>query len=419
MLLQNKKILIAVTGSIAIYKTLELIRKFIKNGADVKVVMSESAKKFISVMTFEVISQNEVLHIENENWNQGLNHISFARWADIYLIAPATANTINKLSNGIADTMVTQVALASDTKKIVAPAMNTQMFKNNFTEYSLKMLKLNDYIFVPTVSKNLACNELGDGAMADIEEIFYFTARELLRNEFWTNRRVVLSGGGTIEKIDDVRFISNFSSGKMAKCLATALFLKGADVCLVTTKTFTDLPKEVYVIDVESSDEMAEYLVDAIRVAKKGVMTKVTLMDSSTPTLIQKKPYLFMVSAVSDFVPKFPQMGKIKKEFIGENWLIEMKKNRDILKTLSKDGIISVGFKAEIDESKAEENAKNMLINKDLDAVCLNIIGKDNNFGSDSNAINLITKDKNITLALDTKLNISLKIIENLKKLDK
>ena len=418
MLLNGKNILIAVTGSIAIYKTLELIRKFIKNGANVKVVMSESAKKFISVMTFEVISQNEVLHISNENWNRGLNHISFARWADIYLIAPATANTINKLSNGIADTMVTQVALASDSKKIIAPAMNTKMFKNNFTEYSLKMLKLNNYIFVPTVSKNLACNELGDGAMADIEEIFYFTARELLRDEFWTDRRVVLSGGGTIEKIDDVRYISNFSSGKMAKELSTALFLKGADVCLVTTKVFEDLPKEVYQIDVESSSEMEEYLIDSIRVAKKGVMTKATLMDSSVPTLIQKKPYLFMVSAVSDFVPKFPQTGKIKKEFIGENWLLEMKKNRDILKNLPKDGIFSVGFKAEMDKIKAFKNAENMLIKKDLDAVCLNIIDKNNNFGSDLNSINLITKDENITLNLDTKLNISLKIIENLKKLE-
>ena len=418
MLLKDKKILVGITGSISIYKSLELIRVFIKAGAEVKVVMSESAKRFITPLTFEAISQNEVLHEGSESWSSELNHIGVARWADIYVIAPSTANTINKLSKGVADTLVTQVALASGTKKIIAPSANTNMYKNHFTDHSIKFLKLNNYIIVPTQSKSLACNEVGDGALAHEREIFYFTARELLREEFWSDRRVVVSGGGTIEKIDDIRFISNFSSGKMAKELATALYLRGADVCLISTKSFENLPKEIYFLEVESSEEMSEYLVDSIRVAKKGVLTKATLMDSSNPTLIQKKPYLFMAAAVSDFVPKFRQDGKIKKEMMGENWNLEMKKNSDILKSLGKNGIITVGFKAEMDRDKAFENAKRMLKDKELDAVCLNIISKENNFGSNNYEIDIITKNKNSSLGRDSKLNRSFKILKSVKEIE-
>jgi phosphopantothenoylcysteine decarboxylase/phosphopantothenate--cysteine ligase len=289
------------------------------------------------------------------------------------------------------------------------------MYKNTITQTSLKMLKLMNYEVVEPVKKELACGDVGDGALADVETIFYKTAQVLLKEEFWTNRRVVATGGGTIEKIDDVRYISNFSSGKMAKALSTALYLKGADVCLITTKKADDLPDGVYQIDVESSSELLEYLVDAIRVAKKGVLTKATLMDDSVPELIQKKPYMFMASAVSDYVPKYPQTGKMKKEMIGEVWNLELSKNIDILKTINKDGIFSVGFKAEMDKSTGELSAKDMLLNKELDAVCLNYVSE-HAFGSDNNAIKLFTKDAEVELGEASKLDISFKLLKQLQK---
>ena len=417
MLLKNKKILVAVTGSIAIYKTLELIRLYIKAGAIVKVIMTDSAKKFINPITFEAISQNRVLDENSENWdkNQDYNHIDIGKWSDIFVIAPASANTINKLANGIADNLLLQTALAYPRIKLLCPAANTNMIKNPLTQASLKMLKLCNFEIVSTVTKELVCKDVGDGAMAEPADIFDATCRELLKEEYWVNRRVVLSGGGTLEKIDDVRYISNFSSGKMATSLATALYYKGAEVCLVSTRGYENLPKGIHLIKVDGSLEMYEYLVDSLRVAKKGVLTKPTLMDNSTPTLILKKPYLFMVAAVSDYLPTYPQNGKLKKELIGTQWSLELKQNMDILKSLDKDGIYSVGFKAEMDETTALNSATSMMEKKNLDAVCLNILNENNNFGSDTNEIELILKNSSFEFK-GTKLDISLDILEKLEK---
>jgi phosphopantothenoylcysteine decarboxylase / phosphopantothenate---cysteine ligase len=417
MLLKNKKILVGVTGSIAIYKALELIRLYIKAGAIVRVIMTDGAKKFINPITFEAISQNKVLCEDSENWdkNQDYNHIDIGKWSDIFVIAPASANTINRLSNGLADNLLLQTALAYPRMKLIAPAANTNMLKNPITQASLKMLKLCNYEIISSVTKELVCKDVGDGAMAEPQDIFDATCKELLKVDYWINRKVVLSGGGTIEKIDDVRYLSNFSSGKMASSLARALYYKGADVCLVSTRGHENLPKDIHIIKVESSNEMYEYLVDSIRVAKKGVLTKPTLMDSSSPTLILKKPYLFMVAAISDYLPSFPQEGKLKKELIGTQWNLELKQNMDILKSLDKEGIISIGFKAEMDETTAQDSAISMLEKKNLDAVCLNILNENNNFGSDTNNIELILKDNSFAFNGD-KLDVSLNILAKLKE---
>ena len=416
MLLKNKKILLAVTGSIAVYKALELIRLYVKAGAIVRVIMTDGAKKFINPITFEAISQNKVLDESSENWDksQDYNHIDIGKWSDIFVIAPASANTINKLSNGLGDNLLLQTALAYPRMKLIAPAANTNMLKNPITQASLKMLKLCNYEIISSVTKELVCKDVGDGAMAEPIDIFDATCKELLKEEYWVNRKVVLSGGGTVEKIDDVRYLSNFSSGKMASSLAKALYYKGADVCLVSTRGHENLPASIHLIKVDSSSEMYEYLVDSIRVAKKGVLTKPTLMDSSSPTLILKKPYLFMVAAISDYVPSFPQEGKLKKEMIGTSWNLELKQNMDILNSLDKDGLISVGFKAEMDENLASSNASSMLEKKNLDAVCLNIINEENSFGSDNNSIELIFKDNSYEFK-GSKLDISLEILEKLK----
>lgn len=402
MLLKNKKILVAVTGSIAIYKTLELIRLYIKAGAVVKVIMTDGAKKFINPITFEAISQNKVLDESSENWdkNQDYNHIDIGKWSDIFVIAPASANTINKLANGIADNLLLQTVLAYPRIKLIAPAANTNMIKNPITQESLRKLKLCNFEIVSTVTKELVCKDVGDGAMAEPIDIFEATCKELLKEEYWLNRKVVISGGGTLEKIDDVRYISNFSSGKMAASLARALYYKGADVCLVASRGYENLPKDIQIIKVESSLEMYENLVNSLEIVKKEVL---------------KKPYLFMVAAVSDYIPTFPENGKLKKEKIGTSWNLELKQNIDILKSLPKEGIYSIGFKAEMDEITALNSATKMLENKNLDGVCLNILNEENSFGSDNNNIELILKNSSQKIE-GSKLEVSMNILEELEK---
>lgn len=411
-LLDGKKILLGVTGSIAAYKSLELLRLYIKAGADVRVVMSPSAKKFIAPLSFEALSRNRVLDDTNESWADDFNHIKISQWADIIVIAPASANTIAKLANGLADTILTQCALAFPKIKLIAPSANTHMIQNPMIQASLKMLAIANYDVVSTQTKELACETVGDGAMAEPLEIFWNTARILLKNSFWSDRRVIVTGGGTIERLDDVRYISNFSSGKMASSLAVALYVRGADVNLISTKFEPNLPNTIHTIDVESSAEMEEYLTDSIRIAKKGKLSKPSLIHDAPIGLIQKEPFLFMAAAVSDYVPTHSQSGKLKKEMIGDTWDITMKKNRDIIASCNKEGIKIIAFKAEMDSFTATQNAQNLLENKGVNAVCLNIINDNNTFGSDTNAIDFITENETVSFATADKLTLSLSIID-------
>jgi len=416
-LLANKKILLGVTGSIAVYKSVELARLFVKAGADVKVVMSEAAKKFVTPLTFETITSNQVLDDTNESWVNDHNHIKTTQWADLFLIAPATANTLAKLANAIADNMLLQCALAYPHKKIVAPSANTHMLKNPLTQANLKMLSIANYTVVETQTKELACKTTGDGAMAEPLDIFFAAAKDLLSEEFWLDRMVIVTGGGTIEKIDDVRYISNYSSGKMASSLAVALYCRGADVNLIATRFEPNLPKEMHTIEVESSEEMMEYLSDSIRIAKKGKLSKATLMRDEQIHLIQKKPYLFMAAAVSDYVPEFVQNGKLKKEFLGENFELKLKQNADILNSLNKEGITTLAFKAEMDPANALANASSMLKNKGVDAVCLNVLKDSSSFGTNTNKIEFITAEKITSLKETDKLTLSFDILDHAKSL--
>ena len=404
MNLNNKKILIGVTGSIAIYKSLELIRLYIKAGANVKVIMTKGAKKFITPLSFETISQARVLDDENESWDKDsvYNHIAIGKWADVFVLAPITANTINKLSNGIADNILTQTVLAYPGLKLISPAANTNMIQNPITKKSIEKLNLENYKIVEPISKELACRDVGVGAMADVEDIFYATARELLKDDYWLNRKVVLSGGGTVEKIDDVRYLSNFSSGKMASSLAKALYLKGAVVSLVSSRGYEDLPKLIHTIKAQSSDEMYEHLQNALTFAKKDKISK------------EKKPYLFMVAAISDYIPKNPQEGKMKKTMIGDTWNLELKQNIDVLSSLDKRDIYSIGFKAEMDALEAQNSALKMLDEKRLDGVCLNILNDKDSFGTETNAIDLLINKKTLSFSGE-KLSLSLKMLDSLK----
>jgi phosphopantothenoylcysteine decarboxylase/phosphopantothenate--cysteine ligase len=416
-LLKDKKILLGVTGSIAVYKSLDLIRLFVKAGADVKVVMSESAKKFVTPLTFETLTSNQVLDDFNESWVNNHNHIKSTEWADLFLIAPATANTIAKLANAIADNMLLQCALAYPGLKIIAPSANTNMLENPITKANLKMLAIANYELVATQTKELACKTTGNGAMAEPIDIFWQSARVLLKDEFWSDRRVIVTGGGTIEKIDDVRYLSNFSSGKMASSIATALYCKGADVNLISTRFEDNIPLDMHTIDVESSDEMLEYLTDSIRIAKKGKLSKASLVRDEQIHLIQKQPYLFMAAAISDYIPSHVQSGKLKKEMLGETFELSLKQNVDILNSIDKKGITTVGFKAEMAEEVAMKNASKMIDTKEVDAVCLNILKDSSSFGSDNNKIEFITPDKIESLADTDKLSLAFDVLTHAKSL--
>ncbi len=416
-LLKDKKILLGVTGSIAAYKSLELVRLLTKAGAEVKVVMSEAAKKFVTPLSFEALTSNQVLDDTNESWADSHNHIKAGEWADLFVIAPATANTIAKLANAIADNMLLQCALAYPHLKVIAPSANTNMINNPITKGNLKMLAIANYEIIETQTKELACKTVGDGAMAEPIDIFWHCAKALLKDEFWTDRRVIVTGGGTIEKIDEVRYLSNFSSGKMASALATALYCKGADVNLISTRFDKDLPQDLYTIDVQSSAEMMEYLKDSVRIAKKGKLSKATLMREEQIHLIQKKPYLFMAAAVSDYVAQFPQDGKLKKEQLGDEWELKLKKNVDILSSIDKNDITTIGFKAEMEKEHAITNALKMIDSKGVDAVCLNILKDSSSFGSDTNEIEFIVANKKELIPSSDKLSVSFQILEHAKKI--
>ena len=414
--LTGKSVLLGVTGSISAYKACDLARLFVKAGAKVYVVMTPSAERFVSALTFEALTRNPVLTEKTESWSSDLNHIEMGKKCDAFIIAPASANTINKLSKGIADNILTQTALAYAGPMLVAPAANTQMLKNHYTAGSLKMLGVNDYTIIEPQEKLLACGDVGSGALAEPSDIFFETAKTLLKEDFWEDRRIVVTGGGTREKIDEVRYLSNFSSGKMAKSLCLSLYLKGADVCYLTTMGNKGLPQSIYTIDVDDTEELLDYTQDAIRVAKKGKMSKPS-MNNSDRHLIQKEPYLFMVAAVSDFSPKFPQDGKLKKSMLGESWNIELKQTPDILSSLDKMDIKTVAFKAEMDEIDGLASAQELLVKKHVDAVCYNLLNNSESFGTDDNEITFITKENQVSLGKADKLTLADKILTEAKKL--
>lgn len=414
--LAGKSVLLGVTGSISAYKACDVARLFIKAGAQVHVVMTPSAERFVSALTFEALTRNAVLTEDSESWSSELNHIDIGKKCDVFVIAPATANTLNKLSKGIADNILTQTALAFKGEMIVAPAANTQMLANHYTAGSLKMLGVNDYIIVNPQEKLLACGDIGNGALAEPSEIFFEVAKALLKDPFWEDRRIVVTGGGTREKIDEVRYISNFSSGKMAKAICLSLYLKGADVCYITTMGNDGLPADIYTIDAEDAEEVFDYTKDAIRVSKKGKMSKPS-MNASDRHLIQKEPYLFMVAAIADFSPKFPQEGKLKKSMLGESWNIELKQTTDILSNLDKTDIKTVAFKAEMDSQEGLNNAINLLTQKQVDAVCYNLLQDATSFGGDENEVVFITKESQTALGRADKFILANKILNEAKKL--
>jgi len=385
-MLKNKKILLAVCGSIAFYKAYEILSLLKKQGADVYVALSDGALEFCSVSGFEALSEHKILSSQTQNWQDGVNHIAYSKM-DLVLIAPASVNTINKLTAGICDNVFMQTLIAaSHVPLVVAPAANNNMIEHFATQNSLEILKKNGALVVEPVLKTLACGDVGKGALASSEVIVEAAIKRLSRPLF-AGKKVVITGGATTEKIDDVRAITNFSSGKMARALARAFYYTGAEVKLL------------------ASFETSSEPFDSLKFSSSSELLELCKSECEEANL------LVMCAAVSDFVPTKID-GKIKKEDVGESLNLSLKRNVDILQSLKELKCKKIGFKLEISNESALKSARSILEKKGLDAVCLNILGEKNGFASEQNEVNFITKDDEILLPLASKDEIAGRIVE-------
>jgi len=389
-ILKNKKIVLGVSGSISAYKSPEILRRLQKLGAKVKVVMSEESKKFITPLTFEALTREKVLHKESESWSNGNNHIELAAWGDLFLIAPATANTINALAYGLSGNLLSDTYLAFDKKVLIAPSANEKMFLKPQTSASLKKLEGFGCEIVAPIVKELACGVVGMGGLEEVDEII-FRVIKALTPQYYADKKVVVTGGGSSEEIDSVRYIGNRSSGKMASNIVLNLYFQGADVVFITSKTPYLLPKGVSIIDVSSAIEFQVALREQL----------------STGDL------LIMCAAIADFVPIQKIDGKIKKEDTKKLFL-ELELGVDILSSIKGIDCVKIGFKAESDRGNGLLYAKKALEGKGLDGIALNFI-TDETFGGDENEIIFLTKDAQILIEKDTKFNIAKNLISQIK----
>lgn len=388
-MLKNKTILIGITAGIAAYKICELIRMFKRDGANVRVVATEKALNFVTKLTLATLSDNEV-YVDNFEMKEFKpEHISLCDEADIMVIAPATANTISKIANGICDNLLTSTVCAFNKPIIIAPAMNTNMWNNVFVQENLTKLSENNYHIVNPESGFLACGTTGEGRLAELETIFDKTTEILRKNENLKEKKIVITAGGTIEKIDPVRYISNFSSGKMGTALADTAFSMGADVVLVST---FDICKPYKVVKVQSATDM-----------EKEVLSH---FDADC---------IIMAAAVADY--KIKEYNKQKMKKTSENEIeITLTKNPDILKEISEEfkNTKIVGFCAE--SENLIENAKTKIKNKGCDYLVANDISrKDIGFSSDENEVYILDKTLNIThIEKTSKHKIARKILEKI-----
>ena len=388
--LQDKNILIGITGGIAAYKICELIRMFKRLGADVKVIATPNALNFVTKLTLQNLSQNEVYIDEFAPKEWKPEHISLADESDIFVIAPATANTIGKIATGIADNLLTSVACAFSKKMIIAPAMNTNMWNNEGVKGNLKILQSRGIEILEPESGFLACGYTGKGRLCSLDKIFNATVEALKYSQKLKDKKVIITSGGTIEEIDPVRYISNYSSGKMGLALAKAAHNMGADVTLITTKE-TDAPFKI--INVKSAIDMQNAVNDKF----------------------ENTDIVIMAAAVADYRAKNTSNQKIKK---GDNDTVtlELVKNPDILQEISgkKTHQIVVGFCAE--SENLIQNAKEKIAKKGCDYLIANDISrKDVGFGADDNEVTILDKNgKETKLEKAPKSVIARKILEHI-----
>ncbi len=409
-LLENKRILLLVSGSIAAYKSLELTRLLFKSGASIQVVMSEGAKKFIKPLSFEALSHHKVLHDHNEKWYYNHqnklhhNHIACAANTDLLIFAPLSANSLSKIAHALADNIVSTTFLACASPKILAPSMNTSMLHSPIIQSNLKRLKDSNHIILDTQNGLLACDTKGDGAMAEPLEILFKAAQTLLKDAYFENREVIIMGGASVEKIDSVRTISNLSSGIQASALALALYFKGAKVTLIASNFPTPLPKGITSVSVSDTASYENALNNATNNLQKHAL----------------KPLFFNLAAISDYLPKTSFNHKLKKSEIGETLNIECVQNKDLLASIDPNQFVKIGFKAEDDQQNAIKNAQNLLKpsqdnGKDCSVVALNLIKDSRPFGSLENELWLFSHHKTQKIPSMNKLEASFKILDFIK----
>ncbi len=409
-LLENKHVLLLVSGSIAAYKSLELTRLLFKSGASIQVVMSEGAKKFIKPLSFEALSHHKVLHDRNEKWYYNHqnklhhNHIACAASADLLIFAPLSANSLSKIAHALADNTISATFLACASPKILAPSMNTNMLNSPITQSNLKRLKDSNHIILDTKNALLACDTKGDGAMAEPLEILFKASQTLLKDAYFENREVIVMGGASVEKIDSVRVISNLSSGIQASALALALYFKGAKVTLIASSFPTPLPKEIASVLVSDTASYENALNNAAKNLQKHAL----------------KPLLFNLAAISDYLPKTSFNHKLKKSELGETLNVECVQNKDLLASVNPNQFVKIGFKAEDDQQNAIKNAQNLLKpsqdnGKDCSVAALNLIKDSRPFGSLENELWLFSHKKTQKIPSMNKLEASFKILDFIK----
>lgn len=387
----SKNILLGVTGGIAIYKVVDVVSRLKKLDYNIKIIMTDSACEFVSPMTFETIGKCDVKNkMFHNNLHKVVEHIELAKWADLFLIAPASANTMAKINYGIADDLLLSTALAYTKPIMFCVSMNTNMLNNPATQKNIEDLKQKKHLIVDSNSGMLACNTEGNGRLKEpweiVEEVEkYFCEKDL------QGKKILITAGATVERIDPVRYITNDSSGKMGYSIAKKAFMRGADVTIISGKTTAENPYGIENIKVESAIEMKEKI----------------------ESYIGDFDCLIMAAAVSDFKVKNRKDLKIKKQD-GINSL-ELEENPDILKSLNKkDNQIFIGFAAET--NNLLENAKKKLDKKNLDFIVLNDVSKkDIGFNSEYNKVTIISKDNILEIGKDTKLNIADKILDLIK----
>ena len=389
-MLSGKTVLVGITGAIAAYKICELIRLFKKNNANVKVVVTPNALNFVTKTTLESLSQNPV-DIEQFNIQEYKpEHIALTDEADIFVIAPASANTIAKMALGICDNLLTSTFCAFKKPVVIAPCMNTNMWENPAVEKNIETLKNRGIKVVEPDTGFLACGTNGKGRLADINLIYDTVKDILLPEQILKGKKVVITAGGTKENIDAVRYIGNYSSGKMGIALADSAYKLGADVVLIST---VDVDKKYKVINVQTAQEMYDKVNEEFK-------------DAYT---------LIMAAAVSDYRVKNKSEQKIKKD--GNSLIIELVENPDILKEMSKikqNEQIVVGFCAE--SQNLLEYAKQKISKKKCDYICANDISKkDIGFSSNDNELYIIDKEMNVChIDKADKQIIAMKILEKI-----
>ncbi len=394
-MLEGKHIVLGVTGSIAAYKIASLASMLKKQKADVTVIMTQNATNFINPVTFETLTGNKCLvDTFDRNFQYSVEHVSLAKQTDVFLIAPASANVIAKAAHGIADDMLTTTLLACECPKIVAPAMNTRMYRNPIVQDNMKILESYGMEVIAPATGYLACGDTGEGKMPEPELLLEYILKALKPKDM-AGMKVLVTAGPTREKIDPVRYISNHSTGKMGYAIARAAMMRGADVTLVTGRTDIAPPMGVQTVDIVSAEDMAQ----AVKQRAK------------------EQDIIIKAAAVADYRPKNTADEKMKKK--DDELTIELARTEDILGYLGEHkeaGQFLCGFSMETENMI--ENSRKKLEKKNLDLIVANNLKQQGaGFGTDTNIVTLLSKEDTIQLPIMSKEEVADKLLDHILKM--